>query len=219
MDAPTPPSSPPRGPDLGRLRDANILWYLDTHPVTADMLVCPGWFPNKHKALKRLRHLVARRRIRLVGTVARKTGRPEHVYCRYRVKPDSILHEVQITELCLRLHAAAILRGPHLEDHEFLPDADVRIKGDRYFLELDRGTMTYPQIASRFRTYERCPHFSLWVCPTVERREGLRRRAGTLRSTALFTTFAEALADPHATIWWDVHGKTAALPREETRSS
>ena len=28
-----------------------------------------GWFPTKNKALKRLRRLVARKRIRLVGTV------------------------------------------------------------------------------------------------------------------------------------------------------
>ena len=99
-----------------RERDARVCWLLDTHPVTAAMLVSVGWFPSKNKALKRLRRLTARKRIRLVGTVCRKAGRPEHVYCRWRVKPDHLPHEVELTELCFRLHAGKILRGPHAAD-------------------------------------------------------------------------------------------------------
>ncbi len=198
---------------FARERDARVCWLLDTHPVTAAMLVRIGWFPTKNKALKRLRRLTARKRIRLIGTVSRKTGRPEHVYCRWRVKPDHLLHEVELTELCFRLHAGAIRRGPHVVDANVRPDAEVRIDGRVYYLELDRGSMGFRQIEGRFRGYEGCPHLSLWVCPTTERAEALRSRAGGLRSTALFTTWAEAIADPHAAIWWDAGGGCAALPR------
>src|SRR5262249_2644173 len=81
-------------------------------------------------------------------------------------------------------------------DKEIRSDAEVLINGQPYYLELDRGTMSYAQIGRRFRVYEGCPHLSLWVCSSAERRDGMRQRAGILRSTALFTTLAEAIASP-----------------------
>jgi hypothetical protein len=177
------------------------------------MLVALG-FPNKNKALNRLRRLVEQRRVRVVGTVCRHAGRPEHVYCHWRPSADSLLHEVQLTEVFLRLHAGRILRGPQVQDRVLLPDAEVWINGRLYLLELDRGSMGYAQVERRFRKYEGCPHLSLWICATEARREGLRVRAEKLRHSALFTTFAEVLAAPHGEIWLDFHGGRAALPRE-----
>src|SRR5687768_8550507 len=147
-------SSPKQSSAFARARDGRVCWLLGAHPVTASMLVRLGWFPTRHKALKRLRRLVARKRIRLVGTVCRKAGRPEHVYCRYRPKADQLLHEVELTELCLRLDVAKILRGPHIADRDIRPDAEVWINSRVYYLELDRGTMSYARITSRFWRYE-----------------------------------------------------------------
>jgi len=199
---------------FSRERDARIRWLLGMHPVTAATLVSIGWFPTRNKALKRLRRLVQRKRVRLVGTICRKAGRPEHVYCRFRPKADSLLHEVELTELCLRLDAAKILRGPEVTDARLRPDAEVWINGRLYYLELDRGTMGYAQIARRFRLYEECAHFVLWVCSSPQRVEGFRRRATAIRHTALFTTLASALTAPHGPIWQDVGGHIASLPRE-----
>src|SRR5262245_52410292 len=142
--------------DFGRRRDARICWLLSMHPVTAAMLVRIGWFPSKTKALRRLARLVGRQQIRLVGTVCRKAGRPEHVYCRWRPKADQLLHEVELTDLCFRLNAGRIVRGPHAVDRRLLPDAEVWIRGQLYYLELDRGTMSYGQLARRFAKYEGC---------------------------------------------------------------
>src|SRR5688500_14308913 len=117
--APPPPAAfgtPMQSTAFARARDARVCWLLDQHPVTAAMLVTLRWFPSKNKALKRLRRLVARKRVRLVGTVCRTAGRPEHVYCRWRPKPDQLHHEVELTELCFRLDAGTILRGPHVLD-------------------------------------------------------------------------------------------------------
>src|SRR5947209_7491698 len=100
--------TPRRSLAFARARDARIGWLLEMHPVTAAMLVQIGWFPSKNKALKRLRRLVAKKRIRLVGTVCGTIGRPEHVYCRWRPKADQLLHEVQLTEVCFRLDAGTI---------------------------------------------------------------------------------------------------------------
>lgn len=207
-------SSPQQSTAFARARDERVFFLLGQHPVTAAQLVSLRWFPTKNKALRRLRRLVERKRIRLVGTVCRKAGRPEHVFCRYRPKADSLLHEVELTELCLRLHAAKILRGPQAVDPVLRPDAEIWVRGQRFLLELDRGTMGYAQIARRFRLYEGSTDLVLWVCGTAERAEGFRRRAGRIRSIALFTTLGEALATPHGPIWRDAGGQRAALPRE-----
>ena len=199
---------------FARKRDKRSCWLLSQHPATAALLVGLGWFPSAAKARRRLRRLVQKKRIRLVGTLARKIGRPEHVYCVWRPKSDQLLHEVELTELCLRLHAEKILRGPQVRDKELRPDAEVWIDGTLYYLELDRATSGYDRIVSRrFALYRGREQLSLWVCPSLPRREGLRGRAGSLRATALFTTLAEALADPHGDIWVDHLGARAALPR------
>src|SRR5207253_2279068 len=119
---------------------------LEMHPVTAAMLVRLGWFPSKNKALKRLNRLVGKKRVRLVGTVCQKGGRPENVYCRWTPKADHLLHEVQLTQLCFRLDAGKIFRGPLVMDSEIRPDAEVWINGEVYYLEWDRGTMGYAQV-------------------------------------------------------------------------
>src|SRR4051794_38830755 len=106
---------------ISRERDARVCWLLDRHPATAAMLVTLGWFPSKNKALKWMRQLEKKRRTHFVGTVGRKLGRPEHVWCRWHPKPDNLLHEVEITELCLRLDAGTILRGPHATDLHLRP--------------------------------------------------------------------------------------------------
>src|SRR4051794_18918007 len=154
-----PPALPAhrRSLDFARARDARICWLLDMHPVTAAMLVRIGWFPSTTKALARLNRLVRRRRIRLVGTLGRGVGRPENVYCRWTPKVDQLLHEVQLTELCFRLHAEEIRRGPHVRNTGIRPDGEVRINGQLYYVEWDRGTMSYAQIVRhRFRKYEGC---------------------------------------------------------------
>jgi hypothetical protein len=83
-----------------------------------------------------------------------------------------------------------------------------------YFLELDRGTMSYAQLERRFTKYADHPEFVLWVCSSAERRDGMRRRAEGIRATALFATLADAAADPHAAVWIDFGGNRVALPRE-----
>src|SRR5262245_43785737 len=110
------PLLPRQSNAYGRRRDALVERLLAMHPATAAMLVTLGWFPSKNKALRRLRVLARRSRVRLAGSVCRKGGRPEHVYCRWRPKPDQLLHEVGLTEVCLRLDAGKILRGPGVSD-------------------------------------------------------------------------------------------------------
>ena len=207
--------SPRESLTFARHRDERVCFLLSQHPATAAQLVALGWFPSKNKALRRLRRLVERKRVRVVGTVCRKAGRPELVYCRYRPKQDILLHEVELTELFLRLHVGKIVRGPQAVNRVLRPDAEIWINEAHYLIELDRGTMGYGQIVKRFQAYEGSKDLVLWVCSTGERAEGFRQRAEKIRSIALFTTFATVLATPHDAVWRDYVGNTAALPREK----
>jgi hypothetical protein len=217
MQQPLNAAGPSRPNEFANTRDARVVWLLGDHPVTAAMLVRIGWFPSNAKARRRLRRLAKRDRVRLVGTVSRHSGRPEHVYCRWRPQVNQLLHEVLLTEVCLRIEAAEVRRGPAATDERLRPDAELRINGRTYFLELDTGSMSHTQIARRFRLYEGSPHLSLWVCPTPGRAEAMRTRAGVLRHTALFTTLAAVLASPHGPVWRDFDGGAASLPREAGR--
>jgi hypothetical protein len=200
--------------DFARERDGKVLWLLERHPATAGMLAGIGLFPNRKKARKRLGRLVERQRLRLLGTVSLKGGRPEQVYGRGRWNGTNLLHEVQLTRVCLKVDAAEVRRGPGEVDGDLRPDAELVIAGARYFLELDCGTMGYADVVrKRFARYRQSDDIVLWVCPTVRRREGLRAHAGSIRSTALFTTLHQALADPHGPVWIDCDGESVALPR------
>jgi hypothetical protein len=213
VNAITPPPTPQESTAFARRRDALVLALLDQHPATADDLAGLGWFPSPAKAARRLARLAARGKVRLVGTVALKPGRPQHVYCRWRVKADALAHEVLLTRVCLKLHATRVLRGPRVQHRDVRADAEVWVGGRLFFLELDRGTMGHAQLARRYATYAGRPEFVLWVCSTRERREAMRERAEAIRSTALFATLADAVADPHAAVWLDFSGRAVALPR------
>ena len=206
--------APEQSTAFARTRDGWVLRLLDQHPVTAEMLAALGWFPTRGKALRRMARLVARGKVRVVGTVSLKSGRPQHVYCRWSPKVDQLIHEILLTSVCLRLQAARILRGPRITRTDLLPDAEVWIRNCLYFLELDRGTMSYAQIERRYRKYQGVTEFVLWVCSTDERRDGMRTRAAVVRHTALFTTLSEAMIDPHRPIWQDFAGHTVALPAD-----
>lgn len=204
---------PPSSLEVARLRDARIVWLLSDHPVTASQLSSLGWFPSRAKAQTRLRKLARRGRIHLVGTLSRRGGRPEHVYCRWR--PQPLQHEVELTDVCLQLNATEVRRGPSVRDRFVLPDAEVVIAGETYYLELDRGTMSHAQMARRFRLYEEVPHLSLWVCSTAERRDALRAGAARLRSTALFATLDDVRVAPCGAVWVDVRGNAVSLHHRE----
>jgi hypothetical protein len=209
-----PTKRPVNSNAFARERDAVLLRLLAHHPTTVEMLVSLRLFPTARRARRRLHRLCQRRKIRCLGSVSLKGGRPEHVYGRGMVKNDNLLHEVLLTRVCLRIQAAEVRRGHGEVDRLLLPDAELVINGDRYCLEMDCGTMSVRDIVrNRFVKYRTCPDFVFWICQDERRMETLRRRAGTIWKTALFTTLDQALADPHAAIWIDADGECAALPR------
>jgi hypothetical protein len=213
MTTPTT-AGPPRNTNPTRTPDVSVCWLVSRHPVTASILVRIGLFSRNRKAGKRLRRLAEQRRIAFVGTINRGLGRPEHVYCGWRPQREDLFIEVQFTELLLRLHAGDLLRQSYVADTVIRPTAQAWIHGTEYYIELDRGTTELGALAERLLAYERSPHRTLWICPTEDRCEALRRQAGSLAAPALFTTLADAVPNPHAEIWRTVSGAKEGLPRE-----
>lgn len=207
-------ASPTDSSAVARSRDAAVLWLLARHSATASMLVGIGLFPNRKKASKRLRRLAQRKKVRLLGTVSLKGGRPEHVYGRGHWNTTDLTHEVLLTKVCLRIDASEVRRGHGEVDATLRPDAELLIGGRRFFLELDCGTMGHADVVrKRFTKYQACEDLVLWVCPTVSRMDGLRRNATLIRPVALFTTLDQVLANPHAPVWIDCDDIRVALPR------
>ena len=216
MDTTLSPHRPEESAAYCLIRDETVASLINTHPVTAALLVERGLFPTRKKARERLRVLTRQKRIHRVGVIWRKAGSPENVYCLWRPKSDQLPHEVELSALCLRLSATTVRRGPGVKDRTVRPDAEVQINDDLFYLELDRGSMRIDQIEERLAKYRGCPHMALWVCPNQKRLEAVRRAANAVVRDALFTTFDEALADPHAEIWQDFNGERTFLPCEQS---
>jgi hypothetical protein len=102
-----------------------------------------AWFPSRNKALAGLRRLAQGRQIQLAGTLGRRGGRPEHVYCRWRPRRASFGTRWSRPTLRLRLDAQEVRRGPPSWTCCVLPDAEVLIGGVAFYLEVDRGTMSH----------------------------------------------------------------------------
>jgi hypothetical protein len=204
-------------PDRARMQKLErwICFLLQMHPVTPATLVSIGWFRRDRKARKCLLRLARSGRIAVVGTIRDGPGRPEHVYCCWRPEAEDLQHQVRLTELFLRLDAGTINRGPSVSDRTIRPDAELWIKGQPYYLELDRGERKAAALVQRLSAYESCPHPSLWVCLGPERAEWFRQQAGQLRAPALFACLYEAQAGPHRPIWKDIAGNVITLPQEQ----
>jgi hypothetical protein len=205
---------------IARARDSQIRSLLEAHPATALMLVEAGFFPSVTRARKRLRRLVQKKELRIAGTVSLKDGRPQHVYCRCRwLKVDNLVHEIQVSRICFKMHADEVHRGPREVDSFLRPDAELVIRGRRYLLEFDNGTMSYQALVlRRFEKYRFSQNPVLWVCVTPFRAEGLRTRGGVIGEIGLFTTLDLVVQNPHGAIWRTVEGRLVALPRGGKRA-
>ena len=192
----------------GQERDEVIFDLLDIHPMTIDQIVRQGLFPTKKNAARRMLRHVRQKKVKQCGTVLlHNKGRPENVYCRWNPKLDNLRHEVILTEFLLAYKHAQVVRGYEIQN-DLYPDAVMTLSGQEYLVELDTGSMNYKDIMrKRNKKYETFEGIVLWVALTEARKEGLRRRAESVKHNALFTTLLEHLQNPHGSIWTDYEGQ------------
>ena len=145
-------------------------------------------------------------------------GRPERVFCNgFEPQRNHLKHEVWLTDFLLPYDEYSEMKRGNEVDQKIRPDAEMEMGNEKYFVELDTGTVHHPKQRKRWKRYSTVKdEFLLVVTLSKIRMKNLITNADGVRSIALFTTLAEAIADPYGEIWRDCLGKEcAAIPRPE----
>ena len=173
-------------------------------------------FPTLRSAQARLQKLALKWKIKFIGWVILRGGRPEKCYAAFTVKSDNVAHEVEISWLLFLIQKDAYVRGAGV-DPAYLSDADITIGEKMYHLERDKDTLNTKDTRERLNVYKDCPNRILWVCDDMPRvREMIRLANG---GNHYFTTFEKAVQNPHAQIWLGLDGDTYTLDRSAKQSA
>ena len=192
----------------GRQRDEAVLNFLDVHPADAAILVFLGFFLTIHKALKRLWILEKRGKVKMVGSAFKHDGRKRrHIWSGRLI--SKVQHEYDLTLILLKMHVDRVVRGFAVDERN--PDAQAWINGGMVYLELDRGTeRKWKELRERFAVYNETEHDVLWVCITPTRMNQMMKNSDNPHFW--FTTFSQALVNPHERIWLNKAGELMSLP-------
>ena len=189
-------------------------------PITARILVDLGYldsFAEEHRmfaANRKLNALAGRvdSSIRRVGAAygPGKNGRNcwQSVYCIKWIHGNKVQHEYDLTRLLLAWEPSSYQRT-HVP---FNADALIVIENDHYLLELERGTNNAKDIKKRCAAFSG-PYTILWVCKDEKDLKDKMRWTAAVRDRSLYTTFDQAVEDPHREIWVSPNGLLVEIPR------
>lgn len=150
--------------------------------------------------------------------IVRVDGKTEKQWARWNVPVHKAQHESDVMEILLRIRAQNVVRGWEVDEYE--SDAILTINGDRYYLEVDRGTIGYRELISRMHRYATCPADVLWVFSTATRRDAAMRRTKGIPCEFWFSTFDQVVFNPHAEgIWLSRDGHTSTLEASRTTTN
>jgi hypothetical protein len=191
-------------------RDADIIRLANTH-VTATRHVF-RLFSSQATAYRRTKHLRETRQLRVVGQLRGASGRPEYVYCNtWNPKADALDHELLITDFFMNYPDADVIRG-WIVNRQYRPDAEFRLDGYFYYLELHTGKQSYAQVQRRQVKYTGNREFILYVTTKEKLRDGLIRNIhDAIRQTSLFSTLDLVQKDPRGSIWIDAFGEATSI--------
>ena len=149
-------------------------------------------------------------------------GRPERVFCNgYEPQRNHLKHEVWLPDFLLPYDEYSVMRRGNDVDQRIRPDAEMEMDDQKYFVELDTGTVHHPKQRKRWKRYDKvADEFLLVVTSSKKRMKNLISSADGVRSIALFTTLKEAIENPFGEIWHDCSGSPpAAVPKPQTKAS
>jgi hypothetical protein len=194
--------------ERGRERDEAVLNFLDVHPADAALLVLLGFFHTINKALKRLRILEKRGKVKMVGAAFKHDGhKRRHIWSGRPI--SKLQHEYDLTLILLKMNIERVIRGFAVDERN--ADAHGWINGVMFYLELDPGTeRKWTELRERFAAYEDTEHDVLWICSTPTRMNQMIKNSDN--SHFWFTTFPQCLESPHQSIWLNKAGDLIALP-------
>lgn len=204
--------------DAAATRDAEIEAFLKKDPMTARMLVDMEVLPNMKVANRRLNRL-AKKRTSTVRKFSTQVNLDNKWQCVYFCGPpfgvNMLQHHTEVTALVLMFEVTNYERWNVPCDG----DALLWIGNMRYLLEHKRGTQNNKNIEKRVERLQAWANTILWVCRDETDLAETIRQTTAINSRCLYTTFKEAMQDPHAEIWRFADGLTVDLPVGELANS
>ena len=133
----------------------------------------------------------------------KEEGRPERVFSnRLHPKVDNLKHDVLLTNFLLPYDNFSEIKRGNNADKETQADAVMEMASQKYYVELDTGTVSHPKQRKRWKRYQHVTQdFLLVVTSSTTRMNNLIEQAYGVRSIALFTTLKQAISDPFGSIW------------------
>jgi hypothetical protein len=161
------------------------------HPQTVGMM-------GKRSIYRRLKKLVNIKKVFIVGFIA-TNGRYKAVYCTWKCKSDTIIHELWMSKIVLQL-GFPCLRGKDV-DQRLLPDGTI----GGLHLEMDLATEDLSRVEARLRNFIDTDDAVLVITTSPHRKQAILDRCSFLKDGLLCCTTAEALADVPAATDCDGH--------------
>lgn len=169
-------------------------------------------FKSPKTARRRLRRLVDRRRLRIVGVSYERGQKARNVFAVRPVKIDNVEHEMKLGSVLRAIKRA--WDGCDIEVGSSLPhlaDAIVCRDGETLFIEQDNDTMGYAEIRRRLDEYDGCEGFIVFIADTDTRRDGILRNAVKYKDIAYACTMRELLDKAQGEILLDCEGARGCL--------
>jgi hypothetical protein len=111
-------------------------------------------------------------------------------------------HEAEISEIEIRLQVDDVLRFSRIPKEmrkTLSPDALIQVNGNTFVWEHDRGTENEDQIKAKMHKLSQFDGEKMWTVPDRMRLDMLKELAPDDRHW--FTTYDEAVTNPHGQIW------------------
>jgi hypothetical protein len=180
--------------------------------MTARMMTDLEYFPNIKVANRRLNRLSRKRtsKVRKMNTLAYLDNSWQCVYtCGPPFGSNMVQHHTEVTALLLMMEV------DHYERWAVPCDADALLTiGELRFLwENHRGTQNDKGMAKRVEKLTEWQDTILWVCKDKTDVKEVIRQTKAIAPRCLYTTFDQAMADPHAAVWQFADGLLTDLPQ------
>ena len=181
-----------------KARKRRTLRWLSVHPSTYQQLVTAGFFVSYKTAQRNVSRWAKKKQTKCVGTVRGEDGRPTYMYGSW--EPRSKQHDKYVTDFCIAYKDAEFERGNELEHY---CDCVMKLNGETFYVELDTGEMSLPQVRRRWRAYSECQGIVMVVSLSERRLGNVLNASELLDGFSVFTTLTEAINDPYGLIWLD----------------
>ena len=200
----------------GARRDAHLIRLALIGPIWIDILVKLGFFTRRQTCQRRMQILEDDHRVRYAGRARTGVGtKKAHMWSLRRIAYQLLQHEVDVMRVFFSFwpHAYA-LTGQDV-DPKFRADMELTIgspeTGRTFLVELDRDTERIEQIRGRLAHFDSCQKMILFIAPSQERIDEVKRLSGNLN--IYYSTLDRVVADGWGNHWTNRIGEAARIEK------